>query len=74
MIIDYGAILPEEYFSYHDSKHRDAVIATYYMNYQKGKVIMIGLYGQQVANNKAFLEFFDSIIMQHTLGGPEKLL
>ena len=74
VIMDYGARFPEEYFSSHDSKHRDAVIATYYMNYQKGKVIMIGLYGQHMVNNKAFLEFFDSTVMDHALSGPENVV
>ena len=67
VILDYGATFPEEYFLSHDPKHRDALIATYFMNYHKGKVIMIGLYGQQLANNEAFLEFFDKIIMKHAL-------
>jgi glucose/arabinose dehydrogenase len=67
VIIDYGATFPEEYYLSHDSKHRDATIATYYINYNKGKVIMVGLYGQQIANNKAFLEFFDNVIMHHAL-------
>ena len=68
VILDYGAKFPEEYFTFHDSVHRDALIATYYMNYNKGKVIMMGLYSQHLANNKAFLEFFDNIIMHHALG------
>ncbi len=73
VIIDYGATFPEEYFKSHDSKYSNATIATYYMNYNEEKVIMVGLYGQEIANNKAFLEFFDYIIMHHALGGPEKL-
>jgi glucose/arabinose dehydrogenase len=74
VIIDYGATFPEEYFSFNDAKHRNASIATYYMNYNKGKVIMIGLYGQHLANNEAFLEFFDKIIMHHALRGPENVI
>jgi glucose/arabinose dehydrogenase len=70
VLINYGAIFPKEYPF---DSHRNAKIATYEMNYGKGKVIVIGLYGQEVADNEAFLKFFDNTILQHALAPSYKL-
>jgi hypothetical protein len=46
------------------------VIATYQLNYQKGKVIVLGLYSDDVISNSKFDKFLDGLLLQHTLS-PE---
>jgi hypothetical protein len=69
ILIDYGIKFPKDYrYSFPDEfKQGNVTIATYELNQGKGKVIMIGLYGQRLMNNEAFLKFFDNIILQHVL-------
>ena len=43
------------------------VIATYQLNYQKGRVIVLGLYSDDVISNGNFDKFFDGLLLQHTL-------
>jgi hypothetical protein len=56
ILINYGAVIPK------DNQLQGATVATYELNYLKGKVIMMGLYGQQLANNGTFLRFIDSLL------------
>jgi hypothetical protein len=42
------------------------VIATYELNYQKGKVISLGIYSDDIITNGAFDRFLDSIILQYS--------
>ena len=42
------------------------VIATYQLNYQKGRVIVLGLYSDDVISNGNFDKFFDGLLLQHT--------
>ena len=44
------------------------MIATYELKFGEGKVIMLGLYGQHLANSTSFFEFFDKIIIPRALG------
>jgi hypothetical protein len=45
------------------------VIATYELEYKKGKVITLGLYTvNKLFENERFLRFFDSLLFQYTLG------
>jgi hypothetical protein len=41
------------------------VIATYELNYQKGKVIALGIYSDDIISNGRFDRFFDSILLQY---------
>ncbi len=43
-------------------------IASYRLQEGNGKVIMMGLYGQHLLNNSAFLEFFDNIVFPQAVG------
>ena len=43
------------------------VIATYQLNHQKGRVIVLGLYSDDVISNGNFDKFFDGLLLQHTL-------
>lgn len=47
------------------------VIATYEMNYQKGKVIVYGIYADRVISSNSFLKFFDRVLLEHTLIGSK---
>jgi hypothetical protein len=60
IILNYGAKFPDEY-PY--ESHRNSTIATYELNYGKGKVIMMGIYSQLVGDNEAFVRFFDKTIL-----------
>ena len=50
------------------------VIATYELNYQKGKVIVLGIYSDDVIFNSNFDKFFDGLLLQHALAAKTKNL
>ena len=43
-------------------------VASYELQYGKGKVIMLGIYGQNLVNNTAFVNFFERIILPRAIG------
>lgn len=45
----------------------NATVATYEMDYGRGKVIMIGLFSNTLVQNQAFWKFFDDIILPHAI-------
>jgi plastocyanin len=69
ILYDYGAVIPESVLNINDAITYPK-IATYELNYGRGKVIMLGLYSQNMAGNEAFMDFFDRIILPRTLGQP----
>jgi len=58
IIIDYGIKFPKDW-----SGTTESTVATYSLNYGKGKVIMIGLSGVQLAANEKFLNFFSKLLI-----------
>jgi glucose/arabinose dehydrogenase len=54
--------------SYSSNKYPNATIATYYMDYMKGRVINLGIWGHTLVDNKAFLNYFDNTIIPLALG------
>lgn len=58
-MLDYNASLPS---SLQPAKY---VIATYELNYQKGKVIALGLYSDDIIANGKFDRFLDSLLLQY---------
>ena len=40
------------------------------MNYVDGRVINLGIWGHAVEDNKAFLKYFDNVIIPLALGPP----
>ncbi len=42
------------------------VIATYELHYKKGRVIVLGLYSDDILDNLKFDKYFDTLLMQHT--------
>jgi hypothetical protein len=53
ILINYSAVLPR------NNPYLGSIIASYELLYGKGKVIMTGLYGQKLIDNKSFLKTLD---------------
>jgi hypothetical protein len=54
--------------------NKSPTVATYEMSYGKGKIIMLGIYGQNLVNNTAFLNFFDRIILMHAIAPTHQVV
>ena len=54
ILIDYQAKSDFDYF-----------IAAYELEYGQGKVISLGIFGQDIVNNRSFLNFFDNMILSN---------
>jgi hypothetical protein len=54
--------------SYSSEDYPNATIATYYMDYMKGRVINLGIWGHTLVDNNAFLNYFDNTIIPLALG------
>lgn len=46
------------------SKISDPLIATYELDYQKGKVIVLGIYSDNIISNSRFNKFFDGLLVK----------
>jgi Bacterial Ig domain len=62
-----GLLKPDEYS---DLGKR---VATYELQSGNGKVIMLGIYGQNLVNNTAFSDFFDKIVLPRAVGEKHDL-
>ena len=71
VLMDYAAEIPREILEV-NKLAVDSKIATYELSYGKGKVIMIGLYGQNLVGNQEFLRFFDHIVLPRSFGHTYK--
>ena len=56
--------------SYSSEKYPKPTIATYYMDYGKGRVINLAIWGHTLMDNKAFFNYFDNTIIPLALGSP----
>jgi len=65
ILMNYNAVVMSTK-KYHPPVARP-VIATYKLNYQKGRVIVLGLYSDDVISNGNFDKFFDGLLLHHTL-------
>ena len=63
ILMNYNAVVMSTK-KYHPPVARP-VIATYKLNYQKGKVMVLGIYSDDVIFNSKFDKFFDGLILQH---------
>lgn len=61
VIVDYNATVDNASLYGSDKM----VIATYYLDYQMGRSIVLGIYGEQVADNEAFQKFFVSLLTDY---------
>jgi N,N-dimethylformamidase beta subunit-like protein len=59
ILIDYDAVAPR------NNPFLGSTVATYELDFGKGKVVMMGLYGQNLIRNEAFLRFLDSLILKY---------
>jgi hypothetical protein len=41
------------------------LVATYEMNYQKGKVVVLGIYSDDIIANSKFNKHFDSLLLKY---------
>jgi hypothetical protein len=48
-------------------------VATYQMDYGKGKIINLGIWGHELTNNIAFLNYFDNVIIPIALGPNDQV-
>jgi hypothetical protein len=46
--------------------NKQPTIATYELNYQKGKVVALGIFSDDVINNATFNKFFDRLLTKYT--------
>ena len=66
ILIDYHAYdIPGKSYQY-------ATVAAYQLNYGKGKIINLGIWGHIVEDNKTFLNYFDNVIIPLALGPNDK--
>ncbi len=79
LLLDYGASFPEDRpqsntsAGIQPSSHQKKIIATYEIEFGKGKVIMLGLFAERLANSTSFLNFFDNIVLTRALGSKYQL-
>jgi hypothetical protein len=66
IMIDYQA------YNVPEKNYRNATVATYQMNYGKGNVINLGIWGHMVEDNGAFLKYLDNVIIPLALGVNDK--
>ena len=59
ILIDYGAVIPR------DNPFFGSTVASYELDFGKGKVVMVGLYGQNLVDNHAFQRFLDILILHY---------
>lgn len=67
ILYDYGAVIPSATLS-DNGADRALKIATYSLQYGKGKIVMLGLYTQRLLNNTKFLDFFDNMVFPQAAG------
>jgi hypothetical protein len=63
ILLDYNATVPANI----SNRSGGVVIATYELNYLKGKVIAIGLYSDDIITNGSFHRYFDSLVLQYAV-------
>ena len=64
ILIDYHIYNIPNYYEH----YQNVTVATYQMNYGQGKVIVLGLWGHRLINNKVFLSYLDNTIIPLALG------
>jgi len=60
ILLNYNALITKK-----DSKPEKILIATYTLNYKKGKVIDLGIYSDDIITNKKFIKYFDSLLLRY---------
>ena len=73
ILLDYRASFPDDRLQSNSSPEVKKNIATYEIKFGKGKVIMLGLFGERLANSTSFLNFFDKVVLTRALGSKYQL-
>jgi hypothetical protein len=63
ILMNYDARVPAD----KPNKTGGVIVATYELNYLKGKVIALGLYSDDVINNGSFDRYFDNLVLQYAV-------
>ena len=71
ILYDYAAQIPQELLE-DNPQAVGSKIATYELSYGKGKVLLMGIYAQNLNSNEKFLKFFDHIVLPRALGQSYK--
>jgi hypothetical protein len=60
ILMDYNASIANK-----DSKPMKILIATYALDYEKGKVVVLGIYSDDIIANNKFSRYFDSLLLRY---------
>ena len=60
ILLNYNALITKK-----DSKPEKILIATYILNYKKGKVIALGIFSDDVITNRKFIKYFDDLLLRY---------
>ena len=60
IVLNYNASITKK-----DSKPEKILIATYTLNYKKGKVVALGIYSDDIITNRKFIKYFDSLLLRY---------
>ena len=67
ILLNYNATIPSNISKDISNKTGSIVVATYELNYLKGKVIAIGLYSDDIITNGSFDRYFDNLVLQYAV-------
>jgi hypothetical protein len=67
ILLNYNATIPSNISRDISNKTGSIVVATYELNYLKGKVIALGLYSDDIITNGSFDRYFDSLLLQYAV-------
>jgi len=66
ILLNYGIKFPKDYLQHEvlppGKQNGNITVATYALKYGLGRVIMLGVYGQNLVNNKSFMNFINRLI------------
>jgi hypothetical protein len=65
ILLNYNATIPGNISRDISNKTGSIVVATYELNYLKGKVIAIGLYSDDIITNGSFDRYMDNLVLQY---------
>lgn len=65
ILLNYNATIPSNISRDISNKTGSIVVATYELNYLKGKVIAIGLYSDDIITNGSFDRYLDNLVLQY---------
>jgi len=67
ILLNYNAKVPSNIARDISNDTRGIVVATYELNYLKGKVIALGLYSDDIITNGSFDRYFDNLVLQYAI-------